>query len=66
MLSYLLWWVEVEEVGEDEDSGDFQGVGQARVLMSQITQARPKKRTKSTVQVGETQGEASRVGDGGG
>ena len=33
--------------------------------MIQIVQARPKKRTKSMIRVGETQGDASRVGDDG-
>ena len=66
MTSYLRWWWEIEKIGEEDDGGDFQSVGQARVLMIQIAHARPKKRTKRTIRLGKTQGETSRVGDGGG
>ena len=51
MTSYLRWWWEIEEIGEEDDGGDFQSVGYARVLMIQIAHARPKKRMKRTMLV---------------
>ena len=63
MLSYLRWWREVKEVGEEDDGGDFQAVGQTRVLMSQSVHTRPRKRTKRMVRVGNTRGEGSSMGE---
>ena len=46
VLSYLWQWWEIEKIGKEDDGGDFQTIGQARVLMSQNVHARPRKRIK--------------------
>ena len=47
----MRWQWEIEEIGEEDDCGDFQSVGQARVLMIQIAHARPRKRIKRMIQM---------------
>ena len=66
MSLYLQQWREIKEIGEKDNDCDFQAVSQARVLMSQITHTRPRKRTRRTIRVGNMRGEGSSTGEGNG